>query len=69
MPRRPEGGGAKDAPKPAEKAADKSADKAAAGPAKKLDLGKDSASGRKASRGRTAAIRPIKRATPKAKRR
>jgi putative FmdB family regulatory protein len=63
-----ENGGAKDAAKPADKAADKSSDKAA-GPSKKLDLGKDSASGRKASRGRTAAKRPVKRAAPKAKRR
>ena len=60
-------GGAKDAPKPTDKAADKSSEKAAAGPSKKLDLGKDSASGRKASRGRTAAKRPVKRPAPKAK--
>ena len=64
-----EGGGAKDAPKPTDKAADKSSEKAAAGPAEKLDLGKDSASHAKASRGRTAAKRPVKRAAPKAKRR
>ncbi len=64
-----EGAGAKDAPKLNDKGADKSSEKAPAGPAKKLDLGKDSASGRKASRGRTAAKRPVKRAAPKAKRR
>jgi putative FmdB family regulatory protein len=64
-----ESGGAKDAAKPADKAADKSSDKAAAGPSKKLDLGKDSASRAKTSRGRTAAKRPVKRAAPKAKRR
>ena len=74
-----DGGGTKDAPTSKEptskeptskdKAADTSSEKAAAGPAKKLDLGKSSASGRTASRGRTAAKRPVRRATPKAKRR
>jgi putative FmdB family regulatory protein len=64
-----ENGGNKDSGKPADKAADKSSEKAPAGPSKKLDLGKDSASGRKTSRGRAAAKRPVKRAAPKAKRR
>jgi putative FmdB family regulatory protein len=63
-----EGGSAKDASKP-DKAGDKSSEKAAAGPAKKLDLGKGSASHAKASRGTRAAKRPVKRAAPKAKRR
>jgi putative FmdB family regulatory protein len=63
-----EGGNAKDASKP-DKAGDKSSEKAAAGPSKKLDLGKGSASHAKASRGRSAAKRPVKRAAPKAKRR
>ncbi len=61
--------GGKDAPKPADKAPDKPSDKAAASPTKKLDLSKGSASGRKASRGRTAAKRPVKRVAPKATRR
>jgi putative FmdB family regulatory protein len=64
-----DGAAAKDAPAAKDKASDKLSEKAAAGPAKKLDLGKDSASGRKASRGRAAAKRPVKRAAPKAKRR
>jgi predicted nucleic acid-binding Zn ribbon protein len=62
-----DGGSSKDASKP-DKAGDKSSEKAA-GPLKKLDLGKGSASHAKASRGRTAAKRPVKRAAPKAKRR
>jgi putative FmdB family regulatory protein len=61
-------GGAKDVSKLTDKAGDKSSEKAAAGPSKKLDLGKDSASGRKASRGRSSVKRPVKRAAPKAKR-
>jgi putative FmdB family regulatory protein len=63
-----DGAAAKDAPAVKEKASDKSSDKAAAGPAKKLDLSM-TASPAKASRGRSAAKRPVKRAAPKAKRR
>ncbi len=63
-----EGGSAKDAPAGKDKAAEKPAEKAAAGPTKKLDLSKGSASHAKASRGRTTAKRPVKRAAPKAKR-
>lgn len=64
-----EGAGTKDAAKPADKAAEKSSEKAPTGPTKKLDLGKGSAKGRKASRGSTAVKRPAKKAAPKTKRR
>ncbi|MEP6885821.1 MAG: zinc ribbon domain-containing protein [Gammaproteobacteria bacterium] len=61
-----EGTAAKDAPAAKDKAADKPSDKAAAG--KKLDLGKGSAGGRRASRSRSPAKRPVKRPAPKVKR-
>ncbi len=62
-----EGAAAKDAPAPKDKAGDKPSEKA--GPAKKPGLSKGSAGHARASRGRTAAKRPLKKAAPKATRR